>query len=107
MTNDKDKVNSFFIHDYVKTLCADRQNFMCNKILWYSIFFSADYDSVVNRQLVFQPGSTRQCVDVGISDDSVDEPAQEDLFLTMTTTQDDVTLTPDTARVIINDNDSK
>ena len=58
-----------------------------------------------DRELVFQPGSNRECFDLDITDDTVDEPLEEDLFLTITTTGDGVTLTPDTTRVIITDDD--
>ena len=66
-----------------------------------------DYTAVNNRVLTFEPGSTEECFDVGITDDTVDEEDTEDLFLTITTNQDGVILTPDTTRVVIADDDGK
>ena len=66
-----------------------------------------DYTAVNNRVLTFEPGSTEECFDVGITDDTVDEEDTEDLFLTITTNQDGVILTPDTTRVVITDEDRK
>jgi hypothetical protein len=70
-----------------------------------SASLSSDYTAVNNRVLTFEPGSTEECFDVGIDDDTVDEEDTEDLFLTITTNQDGVILTPDTTRVVIADDD--
>ena len=71
------------------------------------MLFVTDYTAVNNRVLAFEPGSTMECFDVDINDDAVDEEETEDLFLTITTNQDGVTLTPDTTRVVIVDVDRK
>ena len=54
----------------------------------------------------FSKDSTRQCFDVGILDDDINEP--EKTFLAMLSTGDpQVTLSPDTATITIIDNDGK
>ena len=58
-----------------------------------------------NRVVTFEPGSTEECFDVNIINDVTDEPQLEDLFLTVTTNQDGVILTPDTTRIVISDDD--
>ena len=71
------------------------------------MLFVTDYTAVNNRVLTFEPGSTEESFDVDINDDTVDEEDTEDLFLTITTNQDGVILTPDTTRVVIADDDRK
>ena len=57
--------------------------------------------------ITFEPGSTRECFALGITNDEVDEPMMENLFLTLATTQDDVVVTPDSTEVDIFDDDRK
>ena len=68
---------------------------------------TADSDFISRMiQLEFQPGSTRDCGNISILEDSQLENS-EMFSVELNTTDQDVVLNPSMARVSITDNDSK
>ena len=64
-----------------------------------------DY-SPVSTQLLFQPTATQQCRNIAIVQDNILE-ADETFSVQLSTTDQNVTLIPANATVIIEDNDSE
>ena len=68
---------------------------------------SADYTSK-SVDLIFGPSSRKQCVLISVTNDTVPEvPEHFSVVLSMTTPLAGVILTPDSATVVITDNDGK
>ena len=61
----------------------------------------------VTSTLLYPPGSSEQCQQISIIDDGVREDVEEEFTVTLTSGDSDVVLQPDTAVVLIVDNDSK
>ena len=58
----------------------------------------------VTTTLQFNSGTNRQCVDIPVVNDTVLEN-DEDFFAVLNSTDSSVIVSPDTARVVIEDND--
>ena len=68
---------------------------------------SADYVSITS-DLTFGPSSRKQCVLIPVTNDTVPEvPEHFSVVLSMRTPLAGVILTPDTATVVINDDDGE
>ncbi len=75
-------------------------------MLYYGHTLTADedYDAIL-EQLIFGPGMLRACVEVTPDDDGVVEGPET--FNVTLTTDDNVSLVPDVATVIIQEDDSE
>ena len=80
----------------------------CNRgVLVSLIIVSADYANTT-ADLRFGPSSRKQCVQIPVINDMVPEaPEHFRVMLAMATPLPGIVLTPDTATIIINDDDGK
>lgn len=76
----------------------------------FNFFSEQDFVPVNGTEIIFQPGSSsgsEHCEQVFILDDGIREEIQEEFLVTLNTTDSDVILQPETAQVLIVDNNSE
>ena len=71
----------------------------------FALVDGVDYDTT-SVELLFNAANSRACAQIPIEDDNLDEDP-ETFDVTLVTTDPDISLAPDQAMVIINDNDGR
>ena len=75
-------------------------------IAWGYVAGPGDYTEVTSRQLSFQPGTTRLCAPISITDDAILEDS-ETFSVQLNATDQSVILNSSSSTVLILDNDSE